>query len=79
MTPLLGAPLDGQQAGGSTAEVFGVARDVKTHHITGQQAADDFFSPGKDAEHIGAGERCVVEESDLHIRSLLADVSRCQP
>ena len=76
---LAGAPLNRQQAGGGTAEVFGVTGDMKTDHITGQQAANDFFSPRKDAEHIGTGERRVVEKAHLHIRPLLADVARGQP
>ena len=73
---LAGAPLDRQQAGGGTAEVFGVTGDMKTDYITGQQAANDFFSPRKDAEYIGTGEWRVVEKAHLHIRPLLADVAR---
>ena len=62
-----GSLFDGEQAGCRPCKVLRIAGNVKADGIAAEQAFDDLFPPGQDAEDIAAGEGRVVKEADLDV------------
>jgi len=76
---LLRAAFGADQSARCPCEVLGVARNVEPHNIAAEQTFENLFPPGKNGENVVAGKRCVVEEGDLQIGPLFADVAGSQP
>jgi len=49
-----------------------MARDVEADVVAGEQAGDDFLTPGDDVEDVARREVCVVKEGDLQVGAQLA-------
>ena len=65
----LGSLFDGEQAGCGPGKVLRIAGNVEADGIAAEEAFDDLFPPGQDAEDITAGEGRVVKEADLDVGS----------